>query len=610
LCRDAAANAGLDPHGGEDAMTKKTRRSLRAGLTAAATGTAMMALAGGALAQALPDVPRNRTLISQGWDFYNQVPATTNFNPYAGVLLHQRNNLHYTINEQLFYTNHLANQVMPWLATGWTQSADFREVTLTLRDGVTWSDGKPFGADDVVFTFEMLKAAAPDLVLSGAIREWVASAEAVDRLTVRIRLTKPGPRWPQDFLATGQASRFVVVPKHIWQGQDPKTFGFYDPARGWPVGTGPFKLVKSDANSLVFDLRDSWWAVERGVARAMPQVRRVIYVPATEQAMPQLFASGQIDIGRSIQPGTFDAIRQQNRGLRAWFENGPVWGVSSGCVFAIRFNLQVAPYSDPAVRRAINFAINRAQIVDLALEGSVRPASLPFSSYGGLTAYTSKLKDVLDAERIDRFDIAETARILEQRGYRKGANGFWNNPDGTPWKLAVSTAQGDPQGPVIVQQLRNAGFDALNNAQQRTALADATSAGNFEMSHGTHCGSLYDPWQTLEHFHSKYAAPAGQKIANIRAVTRYANPAFDALVDRMEATRPSPDDAAYLDLVREALKIYLRDLPQVTLAEEFHTLPFNNTHWTGFPNEKDPYVAPFIPWEGFAQVIHRLRPTR
>jgi peptide/nickel transport system substrate-binding protein len=78
----------------------------------------------------------------------------------------------------------------------------------------------------------------------------------------------------------------------------------------------------------------------------------------------------------------------------------------------------------------------------------------------------------------------------------------------------------------------------------------------------------------------------------------------------MEATRPSPDDAAYLDLVREALKIYLRDLPQVTLAEEFHTLPFNNTHWTGFPNEKDPYVAPFIPWEGFALVIHRLRPTR
>jgi len=62
-------------------MTTKTRRSLRAGLTAAATGTAMFALAAGVGAQTLPEVPRNRTLISQGWDFYNQVPATTNFNP-------------------------------------------------------------------------------------------------------------------------------------------------------------------------------------------------------------------------------------------------------------------------------------------------------------------------------------------------------------------------------------------------------------------------------------------------------------------------------------------------------------------------------------------------
>ena len=585
-------------------------RSVRVRLTTTAAAVAMATLAGTVAAQTLPDVPRNRTLISQGWDFYNQVPATTNFNPYAGVLLHQRNSLHYTINEQLFYTNHLKNEIVPWLATGWTQSPDFTEVTVTLRDGVTWSDGRPLTADDVVFTFDMLKAAAPDLVLSSAIKEWVATATATNPTTVRIKLTKPGPRWPQDFLATGQASRFVVVPKHVWEGQDPKTFGFFDLAKGWPVGTGPFRLVRADANSLVYDRRDAWWAVQRGVVPAMPQVQRVIYVPATEQAMPQLFASNQIDMGRSIQPGTYDTIRMQNRGLRAWFENGPVWGVSSGCVFAIRFNLQTKPFDDPNVRRAVNFAVNRAQVVDLAMEGSVRAAALPMSSYGGLTAYTDKMKDMLQAERIDRFDVAETARLLTASGFKRGANGLWAKPDGTPWQIRLSTVQGDPQGPVLAQQLRNAGFDVINDAQQRTALSDATSAGNFEMSHGTHCGSLYDPWQTLEHFHSKYAAAPGQKIANLRAVTRYGNPEYDALIDKMETMRPSPDDPAYLDLVRRALQIYIRDLPQVTLAEEFHTLPFNNTFWTGWPNEKDPYMAPFIPWEGFAMVIHRLRPTR
>ena len=59
---------------------------------------------GTASAQSPPDVPRNRTLISQGWDLYNQVPTPTNLSPYNGILLHERNNLNYTVNEALFYT--------------------------------------------------------------------------------------------------------------------------------------------------------------------------------------------------------------------------------------------------------------------------------------------------------------------------------------------------------------------------------------------------------------------------------------------------------------------------------------------------------------------------
>ncbi|MCB1549112.1 MAG: hypothetical protein KDJ41_14940, partial [Hyphomicrobiaceae bacterium] len=269
-------------------------------------------LAGQAFAQDIPDVPRNRTLISQGWDFYNQVPATDNFNPYAGVLLHQRNSLHYTVNEVLFYTNHNTNTIIPWQGESWSYNADFTEVTVKLRAGVKWSDGEPFTAEDVAFTFDMLKAAAPDLVFSSAIKEWVKSAEVIDPLTVKITLSKPGPRWAQDFLATGQATRFVTVPKHIWEGKDPKTFGDFDLAKGWPVGTGPYKLVKSDAGSLVYDLRDGWWAKDVGLVKEMPKVQRIIYIPATEQAMPQLFASNQVDLGRSIQPGTYEAIRAQN----------------------------------------------------------------------------------------------------------------------------------------------------------------------------------------------------------------------------------------------------------------------------------------------------------
>jgi peptide/nickel transport system substrate-binding protein len=76
----------------------------------------------------------------------------------------------------------------------------------------------------------------------------------------------------------------------------------------------------------------------------------------------------------------------------------------------------------------------------------------------------------------------------------------------------------------------------------------------------------------------------------------------------MEATTPSPKDEAYMKLVRAATAIFLRDLPEITLAEEFHVITMNSTYWAGFPSESDPYVAPYLPWEGFNLVVHRLKP--
>ncbi|NOG48236.1 MAG: hypothetical protein HND48_01405 [Chloroflexi bacterium] len=116
-------------------------------------------------------------------------------------------------------------------------------------------------------------------------------------------------------------------------------------------------------------------------------------------------------------------------------------------------------------------------------------------------------------------------------------------------------------------------------------------------------GSLrkhHDPWLTLEHYHSKYSAAEGEPTNNLRAYTRYANPELDALLDTMETMVPSPNDPAYMDLVSQALAIYLRDLPDITLAEELQVIPFNTTYWTGWPSAADPYS------HGFP--VGRLRP--
>lgn len=583
---------------------------IRSAAYAAALGSALVAFAWPAAAQSLKEVPRNRTLISQGWDFYNAVPSIDNFNPYAGVLLHQRNSLHYTVYEQLFYTNHFTNKLIPWIGESYAYNDAFTEITIKLRDGVKWSDGKPLTAEDVAFTFDMLKGAAPDLLFSSAIAEWVKSVEILNPLSLKITLTKPGPRWFADFLATGQSTRFVVVPKHIWQGQDPKKFTNFDLAKGWPVGTGPFKLVKSDASSLIFDLRDSWWAVDAKLATALPKVQRVIYVPATQEAMPQLYATSQIDIGRNIQPGVFEAAKAQNPDLTAWNKSGPVWGAPNGCVISVRFNTQKAPYDNVALRQAVNAAINRDQIVNLAYEGSVIKAVLPFSSYKGMTDYVTTLKDVIAAANLDVHDAKKAAEILKAAGFTQNSAGKWAQPGGAALQLEVQVAQGDPVGPVLGEQLKAAGFDAVVSVVQGTAQTEALAAGNYGMSVTPHCGSLYDPWQTLEHFNSKYAAPAGQAVKNLRAPTRYANPKLDDLVNQMEKAQPSPTDAKYLDLVKQAVTIFAKDLPEISLFEEIQTQPFNTKYWTGFPSSADPYVAQPLPWEGYALVVNRLQPRQ
>ena len=165
-------------------------------------------------------------------------------------------------------------------------------------------------------------------------------------------------------------------------------------------------------------------------------------------------------------------------------------------------------------------------------------------------------------------------------------------------------------GPIIVQQLQDAGFDARLEVMQNAAFVENARTGGFDLHLWVHCGSVYDPYQTLEHYHSSYAVPEGELVSSLRAYTRYANPELDAILDEMAGMVPSPDDSEYLELAGEALRIYLRDLPDITLGEERQVFVMNETYWTGWPSADNPYMHPPIPWEGYARVIHNLEPVQ
>jgi len=572
---------------------------------------AALLMATTALAQ-VADMPRNETLVLTPWgDQPAQFANVENWHPYLTSVTHQRDAMQITVNEMLFYTNLNTGELIPWQAESFELAPDFLSATIKLRAGVEWSDGQPFTADDVKFTLETLRDAPAEIGASSTFKEWVKDVTVTDPQNLTINFNKPAPRFVRDYLALGHENHYPTLPKHIWEGKDFLTFTNYDPAQGWPVGTGAYKLVLSTNQQEIFDRRDDWWGAKSGF-QDLPAPKRITIVPvSSDDAMGQLHIANQIDGGRQLLIGTFEAARLQNDKLASWNAEGPNWGAPDGCDYSLVFNQQREPWNDVNLRYAINHAINRQQLNDIGYEGSQKPVTFAFSGYmaGTWLGEGSPLQAVLDKYNLDNPSQELVDEYMAKGGYAKDANGVWAK-DGAPITVNVRTpAFIQPILAPLTQQLKNAGFDAVQAPVDDTWSTDIRS-GNFDTMVFVHCGSLSEPFETLQHYHSKFSRPAGENIPVTVAASRYANPEYDAIIDRMEAVNADTDpNSEYMKDAVLALDMALRDLPQIDLLEEFHVVTFNNSYWTGWPSSADPYVAPYTPWEAFNMVIHNLQPS-
>lgn len=596
----ACAGGGSQPaapassSGGEEAAADTSAPQDTSGMTAAE--------------MAAREIPRSKTLVfTRGG---NTITGIDTLNPYGlGGLGLVRDTLNKTIYEFLFYYNHNSGEIMPWLATGYEYNDDFTEITVTLRDGIEWSDGTPFTAADVEYTYETVRD-TPTLVFSAQLQEWLEDVEVVDDLTFKIHLNKPDPRWVFSYLAENSEINMAILPKHIWEGSDPETFINVNLDEGWPIGTGPYRLVSVSETQMVYDLRTDWWAAKTGFSE-LPQVERIIRIPGGDAAaITRLFAEGSVDFGGALQKGDFEAARQRNPNLIAWYDEGPTWGTADACTYILGLNTAVYPLDNPDVRWAIDHAIDREQIVTLAYENSTVPFVLPLSSFGGVLLYADQVQDLVDQYNPDDPDLAKVDELMTGAGFEKDDEGFWVDGDGQRVELNISTTGGRrPIGPPLAEQLRAAGFDAIHRHDETGQVVNGIRDGTEHAWVDPHCGAAREPFPTFSHFHSKFSAPIGETTGYRWANGRYENPEYDAILDAMEAMEPSPDSEEYIDLFRQATEIWLTDLPEIVLAEERHVWTYNTTCWTGFPSNADPYIAPYDLWGAFMLAIVNLEPT-
>jgi len=595
-----------------------SRRGLMSAAAAASLGATVI---GGAVFPAVvaaaqesgekKEVARNRTLIHGITG--NQLTDYNSFNPYLPGIATSSG---YPIaTEPLFYYNaynteavsgpegvESAGGIIPWLGESFEYNADFTGITIKIRDGVTWSDGEPFTANDVVFTVNMLKENAPDLAYSIDMQTWVADVVAPDPLTVEFTLTSSQPRFMTQFFMFHFDKGVILQPEHIWKDQDPKTFTNLDTATGLPVTTSPWTIVLSTTQQRVFDRRDDWWAASTGF-HELPAPERFIVLPGTDETkMVQMSINNEADLTIDLRPNNITAVQAQNPSVTTWTGTEPPYGYLDWWPIGLGFNCMEPPYDDPEIRWAINHTINREQIVQFGYQGAGEGTTLVFPRFPAIEAFTSTIQDQFDS--IDSFDLAKTDEIMTAKGYAKNGDGFWEK-DGTVFAINIySLILFQDITPLLVENLRAGGFDATFEIIVGPEFSDSVYAGTVDAYLFGHGGGTRDPYPTMNLYHSRYTAPTGERATY---PYRWVNEEYDAIVDEMSIT--GEEDPNLTELFKQAMTIWITDLPDVPLVQWFHRIPTNQTYWTNFPSAENPYINSAY-WHRTAPLwVNTIKPT-
>lgn len=479
------------------------------------------------LAEGLPEITRENTLIIGFEGGPHAAPEQSGLNP--GATNSQGH--HQVMIESLYYLNYQSGEMIPWLAAEQPEwNEDYTVVTIPLREGIKWSDGEPFTAEDIVFTIDMLKE-NPTLSFADRVVD-VASAEAIDDITVQITLAAPDPRFVINAFGVRIWGAVRIVPKHIWEGQDPNTFTNFDLDQGWPVWTGPYRLIKATANEFVFERRADWWAVETGF-KELPAPARIIFVEAgPDERKASALVANDVDGEPSLRIDTFADVIEQNPDVIGWTEEGTHAWIDP-CPGMLGFNTRIAPWDDPEMRWAIAYAIPNQQIGDATTGGQGIVSKYNFPAYPALQSWLEENQDLLDQYDASIHDPAKAMEIFESKGYTMGNNGFYQK-DGENLKVDILFKAEEPILPaILVAAFQDVGIDAAPRALAGAAYFDARAMADFEIeTHHVACGSVVEPYDELNLLHSRWVRDAGERHSNNH--WGWSNAEYDQIVDEMQ----------------------------------------------------------------------------
>ncbi|KPV40846.1 ABC transporter substrate-binding protein [Alicyclobacillus ferrooxydans] len=491
-----------------------------------------------------------------------------NFNPFSTAALYGTNGLIY---QPLFMFSTVSHDIYPALGTKYQWINNNKTLEVTLRQGVKWSDGQPFTANDVLFTFNELKK-YPDADTSG-IMKVVTSVVKKSNYVVDFNFAAPNIPFQEYVL---QAS---IVPQHIWQNLgDPTKVNVTN-----PIGTGPYTLESFTPQVFKLKLNPNFYDVK---SYHVPEIDFNAY--NSNQSAQLALVSGQLDWAGMFIPNVQQVYASKNPNFHYWFP--------AGSAIMLYPNLKNPILADLNVRKAINLAIDRNQIATQAEYGYVAPLNPT-----GVQPRDKNLIAPQYANLTYKQNLTQAAQILANAGYKKGSDGILVSPSGKKLSFTIQVVSGWSDWvqtcQLISQDLAKIGIQVQVQQLQFGAYQSNLQNHNFDLAIGwtNTAATSYKTFYDMLDTHGAWN-PEG-----------WSSPTTDAAFNLYKGTTD-------LNTQKQAMAtiegVMINQLPVMPLFYGETWYEYSTKDYTGWPDANHPYDSPAIfTWPSAAYVLSQLKPV-
>ena len=524
-----------------------------------------------------------------------------------------------------------------------------------LKEGIYWSDGVEFTADDVIYTLDVYFRDREKLTNGNIVRitNYVKSYEKIDNYTVEIETVNPAFDFETVLGVYTWASPFIPVPKHIFEQQeDLSTYRNTD-----PVTLGPYTIKEFDPNGFwqLWELREDWqrsswgWMDQDGF---MPKY--VLYKDfGPEETRSLSFVQNQYDVDTFMSPDSIKAAQARNEHIKTFSPNMPYHNMDDACAYGVLMNLQRPPFDMPEVRWALALSLDLKSVGINSVNGEFVASPLPMvdtqvlrpiyfepllpwlndfalaDGYKPFDAnFTADLASTLGqigAQNIPedtsafgvgwwKYDVEQAGKLLESVGFTKNADGNWVLPSGEDWVMEF-VIPGDWNkvmqrvGFSIADSWRSAGIQVnvrqVDNAE--FGVVQNTNGQKQTMLNWTNCiftPNYLNSWQSIM---LDYVQPADATDPNVGNQYQWSNETAADLVAQSKQLETTSDE--FREIGRQIIQQFVTDMAYINIMNIPTTIPTNDYYWTGFPKQDNYYAVPYSWWSSAKEIVSSITPT-